>query len=73
LLCIAYGADPETFALVVEQKYLPENRARGCKREYDEVAFAFKKLIVPHLDDDLAKQMLKKEWLPPESAKPVRD
>jgi len=43
------------------------------KREYDEVAFAFRKLIVPHLDEDLAKQMLKKEWLPPESAKPVRD
>jgi hypothetical protein len=73
LLCIAYGADPETFALVVEEKFLPEARARNCKREYDEVAFAFRKLIVPHLDEDLAKQMLKKEWLPPESAKPVRD
>ena len=73
LLCIAYGADPETFAMVVEQKYLPEDRARNCKREYDEVAFAFKKLIVPHLDEDLVNRMMKKEWLPPESAKPVRD
>jgi hypothetical protein len=29
--------------------------------------------IVPHLDEELTKQMLKKEWLPPESAKPLRD
>ncbi|HJZ33070.1 MAG TPA: DUF4344 domain-containing metallopeptidase [Hyphomicrobiaceae bacterium] len=71
LLCIAYGADPETFKLVVEEKYLPEARARDCKREYDEVAFAFKQLIGPHLDQDLVKQTLHKEWLPPESPKPL--
>jgi len=71
LLCIAYGADPITFAYVVEKKYLPESRARDCKREYDEVAFAFKSLIAPHLDQDFAKQVLQKDWLPPESSKPV--
>jgi hypothetical protein len=73
LLCIAYGADPKTFAHVVEDKYLPEQRAAGCKREYDEVAFAFRKVIVPHLDEQLTKQLLNKEWLPPESPKPLRD
>ena len=67
LLCIAYGADPTTFAYV-GAKYLPEDRARYCKREYDEVTFAFTTLIVPHLDDDLTKQILNKEWLPPQSA-----
>ena len=71
LLCIAYGADPETFAHVVEQKYLPESRARDCKREYGEVAFAFKNLIGPHLDQELVQQTLHRQWLPPESAKPV--
>jgi hypothetical protein len=59
--------------VLVAQKYLPEARARGCKKEYDEVAFAFRKLIVPHLDEDLTKQMHKKEWLPPESPKPLRN
>jgi hypothetical protein len=73
LLCIAYGADPKTFAHVVEDKYLPEQRAAGCKREYDEVAFAFRKVIAPHLDEQLTKQLLNKEWLPPESPKPLRD
>jgi Putative metallopeptidase len=71
LLCIAYGADPITFAHVVEEKYLPESRARDCKREYDEVAFAFKNLIGPHLDQDFVKQALRQDWLPPESPKPV--
>jgi Putative metallopeptidase len=71
LLCIAYGADPQTFAYAVEQKYLPEARARDCKREYDEVAFAFKRLLGPHLDEALVQQALHKEWLPPESPKPV--
>lgn len=71
LLCIAYGADPTTFAHVVEEKYLPESRARDCKREYNEVAFAFKNLIGPHLDQDFVKQALQKDWLPPESPKPL--
>jgi hypothetical protein len=71
LLCIAYGADPSTFAPVVEEKYLPESRARNCKREYDDVAFAFKKLIGPHLDPSFVQQAMHKDWLPPEGAKPV--
>jgi Putative metallopeptidase len=71
LLCIAYGADPTTFAYVVAEKYLPESRARDCKREYDEVAFAFKNLIGPHLDQGFVKEALHKDWLPAESSKPV--
>jgi hypothetical protein len=67
LLCIAYGADPTAFAYVAA-KYLPEDRAHYCKREYDAVTFAFTTLIVPHLDDGLTKQILNKEWLPPQSA-----
>jgi len=47
LVCIAYGADPTTFASVVEQKYLPQLRAEDCKREDDDLAFAFRSLIGP--------------------------
>jgi len=73
LLCIAYGADPTTFADVVEKKYLPEARARDCQREYNEVAFAFNKLFGPHLDQELVQRTLHREWLPPESPKPLRN
>lgn len=60
LLCLAYGADPELFADVVQ--HLPKERAADCKREYNQVAFAFQKLILPHIDQQLAKQVLQKSW-----------
>ena len=72
LLCIAYGADPTAFAYVVA-KYLPEDRAAYCKQEYQEVAFAFKTLIDPHLDQGLTKQIMNKEWLPPQNTEPLED
>ena len=59
LLCIAYGSDTALFADLVQKGYLPEKRATDCKREYGEVAYAFYKLIVPHLDAPAAKQMLR--------------
>jgi hypothetical protein len=62
LLCVAYGADPEVFADVAT--YLPKQRAADCKREYNQVAFAFEQLILPHIDQQLAKQVLQKSWLP---------
>jgi hypothetical protein len=68
LICLAYGADPVLFADVVEKGYLPNDRASSCKREYNQVAFAFKELIGPHLDQQLAKQVLDQQWLPPENA-----
>ena len=64
LLCLAYGADPILFADVVDKGYLPKDRAKNCKREYDQVTFAFRDLIVPHLDQELAKKVLDKTWLP---------
>ena len=39
--------------------------------EYGEVAYAFHKLILPHLDKDIAKTVLQKSWLPDETAKPT--
>jgi Putative metallopeptidase len=67
MLCLAYGADPVLFADFVKgdtKDYIPKSRARNCKREYEQVTFAFRDLIVPHLDQQLAKQVLDKTWLP---------
>jgi hypothetical protein len=64
LLCMAYGADREAFADAVEKGYLPEQRARSCKMEYGEMNFAFQKLFVPVIDNELWKQVMSKKWLP---------
>jgi hypothetical protein len=64
LLCMAYGADREAFADAVDKGYLPQQRARSCKTEYGEMNFAFQKLFVPVIDDELWKQVMSKKWLP---------
>ena len=73
LICLAYGADATLFADVVDKGYLPKERANSCKREYDQVAFAFRDLIVPHLDQQLARQVLDKTWLPEVKARSSRN
>jgi Putative metallopeptidase len=67
MLCLAYGADPVLFAEFVAKEtveYLPKGRARNCKREYEQVTFAFNKSIRPHIDERLEKQVLDRTWLP---------
>jgi hypothetical protein len=67
MLCLAYGADPVLFAEFVEKdtvEYLPKGRARNCKREYEQVTFAFNKSMRPHLDELLETQVLDRTWLP---------
>jgi Putative metallopeptidase len=63
LLCMAYGANPEMFKDIVDDKYLPKGRAANCSREYHQVRFAFRKLIVPHIDMELAAKVLQMDWL----------
>jgi Putative metallopeptidase len=81
LLCMAYGADQETFGDLVEhrhlpearalfQGHLPEARARGCRVEFGEVNFAFQQTIRPHVDQELAKAVLQSGWLPDVLAQP---
>jgi hypothetical protein len=70
MLCLAYGADSKLFGDFVDRGYLPKERASGCRREYGEVSYAFKRLIAPHLDKTIAQNVLKKDWLPSEEAKP---
>jgi hypothetical protein len=50
LLCIAYGSDKQLFADVVEQGFLPQERADVCESEYQQVDFAYRALISPHVD-----------------------
>jgi hypothetical protein len=63
LLCMAYGANPEMFKDIVDDKYLPKGRAANCSREYYQVRFAFRKLIVPHIDMELAAKVLQMDWV----------
>ncbi|MCJ2048758.1 DUF4344 domain-containing metallopeptidase [Methylobacterium sp. J-070] len=49
LTCMAYGSDRRRYRGIVAKGFLPKERAEGCEEEYDQVAFAFQKLIGPHL------------------------
>ena len=69
LICYAYGADPVLFAVFVDKQFLPEHRAKTCRFEYGDLTWAFRQLIVPHLDQQLAKQVMDQTWLPPEQEK----
>jgi hypothetical protein len=71
VLCLAYGADPVLFGDFVTSGKLPKDRAEGCEFEYQQVANAFERLVVPNLDPELRKE-LHKTWLPPVDAQPAR-
>jgi hypothetical protein len=68
LLCAAYGADPNEFAFVVENGYLPKTRAQTCSYEFSILARAFRLAISPHLDKELADKVLNTRWLAASSA-----
>jgi hypothetical protein len=71
LLCLAYGYDPKIFADVVNNEYLPKARARNCRYEYVVLRYAFRQLIVPHLDMDLAKKVMDTRWLDDTDKRPM--
>jgi hypothetical protein len=62
LMCLAYGADPVTFADLTQDGYLPPNRSPSCRFEYDTLAYAFHREISPHIDQRLARQVLDTTW-----------
>ncbi len=63
ILCIAYGADPATFEPIVARGALPKERAESCQGEYRQVAYAFERLISPHIDSMLSQKVFEKKWL----------
>ena len=71
VLCMAYGADPVLFADLVG-RYLPKDRADGCEDEYKQAANAFKKLIEPYIDQDIAKELHNNWLLPAPDKRPPR-
>jgi hypothetical protein len=50
LLCLAYGSDKELFGDLVEKGYLPTDRAELCEDEYRQIDFAYRTLVLPHVD-----------------------
>ncbi len=69
LLCIAYGANADLFADTVQKGYLPKARAEGCEDEYQQVVFAFEKLIGPHVDQTAVKKVVRQKLLPDVNAR----
>ena len=72
VLCLAYGYDPKLFGDVLKKGYLPAERADDCEDEYKQLNYAFDKLIRPHIDQQLAKQIYEAAWLPPTTMRPPR-
>ena len=52
LLCMAYGADADTFGFIVKKGYLPQDRARGCKHEYDRFALSVSQVFSGNIDKE---------------------
>jgi len=71
LLCLAYGADPVTFADLTKDGFLPPNRAPTCQYEYKTLAKAFQQEIQPHVDQELKQQVMDMRWLPPVESMPT--
>ena len=63
VLCIAYGADAKLYGDIVSKGYLPKSRAEFCEEEYEQVQDAVDLLIIPHIDLDLADEVMDRAWL----------
>ena len=61
LICLAFGADRIGFDDFAT--YLPSTRAPTCWREYGTLVRAFEKEITPHIDQEVARQVLHRNWL----------
>ncbi len=64
LMCLAYGADPTTFADLTQNGFLPPNRAPDCQHEYKTLVNAFDLEIEPHVDQEMKRQVMDTSWLP---------
>jgi hypothetical protein len=76
LICLAYGADPATFAdvtgdmanMMTKHGVLPKRRADDCNYEFQSFDRAFNAQIRPHIDLEMAKRVFDTAWFP----KPLR-
>jgi hypothetical protein len=63
VLCIAYGGASGIFKAFVDQGDLLSTRSERCPDEYRQVAAAFQKTIVKHVDEARMKKALTVTWL----------
>lgn len=64
---MAYGKDPKLYADAVEKGKLTKSRADHCSYEYNYIGDAFRRLIGPYIDKDLAKEVKARQWFAFES------
>jgi len=67
-LCLAYGKDPATFGELAD-RLLPRARKDNCADEYKQAALAFRKTVLPDVDQDMMKQVLNMDVLRPDDFK----
>ena len=49
--CLIYGSDPDEFEFILEEEYLPEDRAQGCEEEYEQKSDSWWTLIEPFIKE----------------------
>jgi Putative metallopeptidase len=73
LVCIAYGYDAKLFAAAVDKKWLPSTRAKVCNLEYQNLRYAVKTLVNPHVDQTLAQKVINTGFAPaPDPPQPAK-
>ena len=66
LLCMAYGGQREAFQDMVDSGWLPPERAKNCESEYRRAEIAFRKTIVPFIDQaQMKKVQARQGWFQP--------
>jgi Putative metallopeptidase len=72
-MCIAYGADPETFNYLVDiderRSTLPRHRRAWCPWEYIAVRKSFERYIRPHVDEAKLAKVKTMDWLRPDDGR----
>jgi hypothetical protein len=60
-LCIAYSANPDNFSFLSED--IPRERLDWCQQDYRKLVRSFKQTILPHVDQNLLKQVRAVDWM----------
>ncbi|NEO87765.1 MAG: DUF4344 domain-containing metallopeptidase [Spirulina sp. SIO3F2] len=50
--CLIYGSDPDEYEFLIEEDYLPSDRAERCPEEYEQKSRAWFTLIEPYLQGE---------------------
>jgi len=64
-LCMAAGSERADFAELAQEAGLPADRMEMCPDEYAQVVYAFRTLLLPHVDQSRLEDMRKRDWFKP--------